>query len=86
MLKKILIGLAALVAIFLVVVAMQPSDFQMARSTTIAAPPANVFAQVNDFHKWEAWSPWAKPVLFAATTCARVDRLRTIVWRKVSSS
>jgi hypothetical protein len=19
-----------------------------------------VFAQVNDFHKWEAWSPWAK--------------------------
>lgn len=60
MLKKILIGLAALVAIFLVVGAMQPSDFQMARSTTIAAPPANVFAQVNDFHKWEAWSPWAK--------------------------
>jgi uncharacterized protein YndB with AHSA1/START domain len=60
MLKKILIGLAALVAIFLVVVAMQPSDFQMARSTTIASPPANVFAQVNDFHKWEAWSPWAK--------------------------
>jgi hypothetical protein len=19
-----------------------------------------VFAQVNDFHNWEAWSPWAK--------------------------
>ena len=26
----------------------------------MAATPAAVFAQVNDFHKWEAWSPWAK--------------------------
>ena len=60
MLKKILIALAAIVLIFVVVVALQPSEFQMDRSTTIAAPPADVFAQVNDFHKWEAWSPWAK--------------------------
>jgi uncharacterized protein YndB with AHSA1/START domain len=60
MLKKILIALAAIVLIFVVVVALQPSEFQMERSTTIAAPQADVFAQVNDFHKWEAWSPWAK--------------------------
>ena len=60
MLKKILIALAAIVLIFVVVVALQPSEFQMDRSTTIAAPQADVFAQVNDFHKWEAWSPWAK--------------------------
>jgi hypothetical protein len=30
------------------------------RSINISAPPATVFAQVNDFHNWEAWSPWAK--------------------------
>ena len=60
MLKKILIALAAIDLIFVVVVALQPSEFQMDRSTTIAAPQADVFAQVNDFHKWEAWSPWAK--------------------------
>lgn len=60
MLKKILIALAAIVLVFLVVVAMQPSDFRVERTATIAAPPAEVFAQVNDFHKWEAWSPWAK--------------------------
>lgn len=60
MLKKILIALAAIVLIFVVVVALQPSEFQMDRSTKIAAPQADVFAQVNDFHKWEAWSPWAK--------------------------
>ena len=26
----------------------------------MSAPPAAVFAQVIDFHKWEAWNPWGK--------------------------
>jgi len=60
MLKIILISLAAIVVVFLVVVAMQPSEFRVSRSVTIVAPPPAVFAQVNDFHKWEAWNPWGK--------------------------
>jgi hypothetical protein len=60
MLKKILIGLTVLAALFLVVVALQPSEFQVERTATIAAPQADVFARVNDLHKWDAWSPWAK--------------------------
>ena len=60
MLKKILIGLAVLVLGFVAFVAMQPSDFRLERSQTMTAPPADVFAQVNDLRKWEAWSPWAK--------------------------
>ena len=60
MLKKILIALAAIIAVFLIVVALQPSEFKVERSATVAAQPAAVFDQVNDFHKWEAWSPWAK--------------------------
>jgi hypothetical protein len=60
MLKKILIVLAVAVVGFVIVVATRPADFRVSRSTAIAAPPAVVFAQVNDFHKWEAWSPWAK--------------------------
>src|SRR6266849_5891596 len=60
MLKIILIALAVVVVVFLSVVAMQPSDFRITRSATIAAPPEAVFAQVNDLHNWEAWSPWAK--------------------------
>jgi len=64
MLKKILLGglmaIVLIVAIFSVVVAMKPAHYQVERSATINAPPAVVFAQVNDFHKWEAWSPWAK--------------------------
>jgi Polyketide cyclase / dehydrase and lipid transport len=60
MLKKILIAVAALILIFVVVVALQPSEFHVERSATIAAPQAEVFSQVNDFRRWDAWSPWAK--------------------------
>lgn len=60
MLKKIILGLVAVIAMFLGVVALQPSEFRIARSAVVAAPAPAVFAHVNDFHKWEAWSPWAK--------------------------
>jgi len=68
MLKKILIAIAAIVVVFVAVVAMQPSEFRIVRSATISAPAPAVFAQVNDFHNWEAWSPWAKLDPAAKTT------------------
>ncbi len=34
------------------------STFTVERSTTIAAPPETVYAQVVDFHNWRSWSPW----------------------------
>ena len=49
-----------LVIAFVVFVALQPSRFRVTRKATISAPAPVVFAQVNDFHNWEAWSPWAK--------------------------
>jgi len=60
MVLKVLIALVAVVAAFAAFVALQPSEYRIARSATIAAPASDVFAQVNDFHKWDAWSPWAK--------------------------
>jgi len=60
MLKNILLGLAAIVVVLIVVIALQPASFRISRSATMAAPPAVVFAQVNDFHKWAAWNPWQK--------------------------
>jgi hypothetical protein len=45
---------------FVVIVALQPAAFRIARSATMSAPAADAFAQVNDFHNWDAWSPWAK--------------------------
>jgi hypothetical protein len=63
MLETILIILTVLVAIgvvFAVIVALQPADFRVTRTGTMPAPAADVFALVNDFHNWDAWSPWAK--------------------------
>ena len=50
MLKKVVIALAAIVVIFVIVVVFQPADFRVERTTTIAAPQADVFAKVNGFH------------------------------------
>src|SRR5215204_2400469 len=58
MLIKILIVVAVLVIVFAVVVATRPSKFRIVRSATMNAPAEAVFAQVNDLHKWRAWSPW----------------------------
>jgi len=60
MIKKILIGLALLIAVFVVIVYRQPDQFRIERSALVAATPEKVFAQVNDLHNWEAWSPWSK--------------------------
>src|SRR5688572_14654414 len=60
MIKKILIGLAGLVALFLVVAAFQPADYRVARSIVISAPPAAAFGQINDLHKWQEISPYTK--------------------------
>jgi hypothetical protein len=60
MLKKILLGLAVIIVVLVVIIALQPSHYTVERSATMNAPSGAVFAQVNDFHRWNAWSPWAK--------------------------
>jgi uncharacterized protein YndB with AHSA1/START domain len=59
-LKRLVIGLALLIAAFATVIWFQPDDYRLTRQTVIAAPAAAVFAQVNDLRKWDDWSPWAK--------------------------
>jgi hypothetical protein len=56
----ILLALAVIVILFFVILVGRPDEFRVVRSATMNASPAAVFEQVNDFHKWEAWSPWAK--------------------------
>jgi hypothetical protein len=60
MLKKILILLFLGIAGLAGYVALQPDNFRIERRMTVDAPPQEVFTQVNDFHKWDDWSPWAK--------------------------
>src|SRR5687767_14665825 len=59
-LKAILLAAVLSIAALAVVIAMQPADYRVQRTATMAAPPEVVFAHVNDFHKWNDWSPWAK--------------------------
>ena len=60
MILKILMAVAAILVVLVIVIATRPSEFRVERAATISAPAPVVFAQVNDFHKWEAWSPYAK--------------------------
>src|SRR5439155_24427658 len=60
MLKKILIVVALVVVVFVIIVALQPAEFHVARTASVAAPAEVVFAQVNELKKREAWSPWVK--------------------------
>lgn len=57
---RILLVVVLIVVGLTVVIARRPSDFRIERTAVIAAPPAAVFAQVNDFHQWVAWNPWGK--------------------------
>ena len=60
MIKIIAILFAILVAAILVYAATRPDSFRIERSATIKAAPEKVFPLINDFHQWEAWSPWEK--------------------------
>jgi uncharacterized protein YndB with AHSA1/START domain len=59
-LKKILIGFCFIIAAIVGLAAIQPADFRTERSASMNAPIETVFEQINDLHKWESWSPWAK--------------------------
>jgi hypothetical protein len=60
MLRTILNALVTVLVVFAVLVAVQPAEFRVARSSTISALPPAVFARVNDLHAFQEWSPWAK--------------------------
>ena len=67
------LGIAALILLvavggILIAAALQPDEFRVTRSITVAAPPAVVFPHYNDLHLWNAWSPWAKKDQHAKAT------------------
>jgi uncharacterized protein YndB with AHSA1/START domain len=60
MLKIILVALPIVITVLGLVVTMQSSEFRVVRTATLSAPAQTLFALVNDFHRWEAWSPWER--------------------------
>ena len=59
MLKKIALAGAVLLALLALFIITRPPTYSVVRKVQVAAPPAEVYARVADFHRWEGWSPWA---------------------------
>jgi uncharacterized protein YndB with AHSA1/START domain len=62
--KKMLIAVG-IVAVVLVAgvlgfAATRPDTFRVQRTASIKAPPERIFALINDFQAWGAWSPYEK--------------------------
>jgi hypothetical protein len=56
----IVIGVAAAAAGLLYAASRKPDNFSITRKAVLKATPDALFAQINDFHRWTAWSPWEK--------------------------
>lgn len=64
MFKTIAIIAAVVIVLFIAVVLVlasnKPDTFRVQRQTTVQAPPEKIFALINDYKQWAAWSPWEK--------------------------
>lgn len=58
--KKLFLILLLVIAGVLTYAYFQPADFTISRSIAIGAPAEAIYAEINDLHRWKAWSPWAK--------------------------
>ncbi len=58
--RKILVAIIAVVVSCGWLIASRPDTFVVKRTQIMAAPPAVVFAQINDLRAWSSWSPWEK--------------------------
>jgi uncharacterized protein YndB with AHSA1/START domain len=60
MIKKIALGVLAIIVLILGLAAMQPDSFSVRRSIAVKAPPEKIAPLLTDFHQWASWSPWEK--------------------------
>jgi K+-transporting ATPase KdpF subunit len=52
--------IVVLLAAVLVYAATRPDTFRVQRTTAVKAPPAKIYALINDLRGWGAWSPYEK--------------------------
>ena len=56
--RKVLIVILLLIVGVLGYASTKPDQFRVERSIVIAAPAEKIFPHINDFHQWQAWSPY----------------------------
>lgn len=57
---EIIAIVVVLLAAVLIYAATKPGTFRIQRATRINAPAEKIFAILNDFQRWVAWSPYEK--------------------------
>ncbi|MES2824685.1 MAG: SRPBCC family protein [Pseudomonadota bacterium] len=60
MLKIILLVVAVAIMLIFILAFAKPAIFRVVRIADIKASPESIFALLNDFHRWQAWSPWER--------------------------
>jgi hypothetical protein len=60
MLKTIALLAVGGIAALLLYAAARPDQFQVARSTTVQAPPEKLHALINDLHAFNTWNPYER--------------------------
>ena len=60
MFNTIAIAIGVIIVAVLAYAATRPDSFRVERSASVKAPPEKIFANLQDFSKWPAWSPWKK--------------------------
>jgi len=58
MMKKILIGLVAIIVILVVVGFLLPTEYEVSRYIVIDAKPSKIHDLVGDLRRWEDWMTW----------------------------
>ena len=58
--RKFIIVVLVAVAGVLGYASTKPDQFRVERSIVIHAPADRIFPHINDFHAWQAWSPYEK--------------------------
>ena len=83
MIKKILIGLIALLVVLAVIGLILPRHVQVKRSVTINRPASLVYATVNSFVLFPKWSPWQDldPNMIQTTEGPRDGVGAKLVWK-----
>ena len=78
---KFLIILLAIIAIgALILMAVSPKKMVLTESDTMEAPPTVIYNIVNDFKKWEEWSPWAEMDPNAVNTYSKKTEGKGATW------
>jgi hypothetical protein len=60
MFKRIAIAIVVLIAGVLLYASTRPDNYHVERSVLIKAAPEKIFAYINDFHRWDEWTPYNK--------------------------